>query len=185
MRSGKNEKNGMRLVKKGSEGLKSQSDPSFSEKTDIKRNDKKKKWKIRSVIFVMLGIFLLTGGASYYILRDLHETAENSRVKRFVILGGQSFKLAPFIIPFKENNQYTYITLSISFTMPNRELMDEIVEKKKQIRGIIYDILTVNINNVQDVSSLNRLKEFIISSVNGVLTAGKIKEAIITGFSVV
>jgi flagellar basal body-associated protein FliL len=59
------------------------------------------------------------------------------------------------------------------------------IEKNNWIRGIIYNILSNNIYVLENVSSLTKLKKFIINSVNQVLTAGKVNKAIITDFSTV
>ena len=63
--------------------------------------------------------------------------------------------------------------------------MDEMIEKNHWIRGIIYNILSNNIYVLENVSSLTKLKKFIINGVNQVLTAGKVNKAIITDFSTV
>ena len=63
--------------------------------------------------------------------------------------------------------------------------MDEMTEKNNWIRGIIYNILSENIYVLENVSSLMKLKKFIINGVNNVLTAGKVNKAIITDFSTV
>jgi flagellar basal body-associated protein FliL len=106
-------------------------------------------------------------------------------VKRFPVQTDRSIKFESFIIPFEEHGKFTYISLSISFELPNKELMDEMNKKNSLIRGIIYSILSQNIKLLTSVSSLEKLKELIIHSVNGVLTSGKVREPIITDFSTV
>jgi flagellar basal body-associated protein FliL len=105
--------------------------------------------------------------------------------KRFPVENDRSIKFDSFIIPFEEHGRFTYISLSISFELPNKELMKEMVEKNTLIRGIIYGLLSKNIKILTNVSSLEKLKELITHSVNDVLTAGKVNEPIITDFSAV
>ena len=59
------------------------------------------------------------------------------------------------------------------------------IDKNNWIRGVIYNILSDNIYALENVSSLMKLKQFIINGVNNVLTAGKVDNAIITEFSTV
>jgi hypothetical protein len=107
------------------------------------------------------------------------------QAKLFPIQNNGLVSFNSFIIPFEEQGKFTYITLSISFEMPNKELMDEMIEKNTRIRGILYSILDKNINILKNISSLEKLKELIAHSVNSVLTAGKVHEPIITDFSTV
>ena len=93
--------------------------------------------------------------------------------------------LAGFIIPFGGHGKFTYISLSISFELPNKELRDEMIQKNNLLRGVIYNILRQHIDILENISSLTKLKGFIINGVNGVLTAGKVNEAFITDFSTV
>ena len=61
----------------------------------------------------------------------------------------------------------------------NREQM---IQEKNRLRGIIYDMLTEEINGLKDVPSLEKLKKCIIRAVNGALSMGRINEAYITDF---
>ena len=105
--------------------------------------------------------------------------------KWFSVQNDPSIRLTSFIIPFEEHGKYTYISLSISFELPNKVLMDEMIKKNTQIRGIIYGILSKNINILNNISSLEKIKALIKHRVNGVLAAGKVNEPIITDFSTV
>ena len=55
-------------------------------------------------------------------------------------------------------------------------------KNKNQIKGIIYDLLKVEINKIKEVPSIEELKEFIIKGVNKVLSAGKVTEVYVTQF---
>jgi flagellar basal body-associated protein FliL len=81
-----------------------------------------------------------------------------------------------FVIPLKENRKFSYISLSIYFNLPNKEVMGEMIEKKGELRGIIYDILRAEINKTEEVPSMPELKGFIVRGVNAALSAGKVNE---------
>ena len=87
-----------------------------------------------------------------------------------------------FVIPLKENKKFTYISLSIYFNLPNKEIMGEMIEKKGELRGIIYDILREEINKTEEVPSMPELKGFIVRGVNAALSAGKVNEIYITKY---
>ncbi|MCK5570975.1 MAG: flagellar basal body-associated FliL family protein [Spirochaetes bacterium] len=147
----------------------------------LPKEKNKSKGKKKLFLFFVTGICLLAGGV-YYFSQNKNEKEITSRVKTFPISHDQSFILDSFIIPFKGNQRITYISLNISFKLSNRELMEEMLEKKGQLRGIIYDILGEEINKVKDAPSIQKLKELIIRGVNKVLAAGEVSEAIITDF---
>ncbi|GAG19995.1 unnamed protein product, partial [marine sediment metagenome] len=87
-----------------------------------------------------------------------------------------------FVIPLKENREFTYISLSISFSVPNIELKREMIEKKGRLRGIIYDMLREEMNKVKEIPPLEKLKESITRGVNAALSAGKVNKVYITNF---
>ncbi len=157
----------------------------FSKNKRTKGNPNYKIWKRRTFLFCAMGTFFVIGLSSYLFLKTRQEYIGTPIVKWFPVRDSQSIKFEPFIIPFSEHGKFTYISLSISFELPNKELMDEMIEKNNRLRGIIYNILSQNISILENVSSLMKLKKYIINGVNGVLTTGKVNEAIITDFSTV
>lgn len=157
----------------------------FSGNKNIKGNRDYNTWNRKYFLFCAVVAFFLIGLSSYLFLKPKNEYIGTSIVKWFPVGASQYIRFEPFIIPFGEHGKFTYISLSISFELPNKELRDEMIEKNNQLRGIIYNILRQHINILENVSSLTKLKGFIIDGVNGVLTAGKINEAIITDFSTV
>ena len=64
-------------------------------------------------------------------------------------------------------------------------LKNEIIEKKDQLRGMIYELLEQGINMVEDARSLEKIKTLILKKSNTILTSGEVREAIITDFSLV
>jgi len=157
----------------------------FFQKKNIKNKPKKHAWKKKVFICFMTGTLVLTGLSFYLILKNRQANVWIPQLKWFAIQNIKSIKFEPFIIPFREHGKFTYISLSISFELPNKELMDEMMEKNNWVRAIIYNILSDNIYALENVSSLMKLKQFIINGVNNVLTAGKVDNLIITDFSTV
>ena len=168
----------------------------FSKKKRQGRTSWKYRWKRKLLLLFIWGIFIFTGLLSYPFLKNIivrpmkptksrQVSSVMNQVKRFPVQSDRSVKFDSFIIPFEEHNRFTYISLSISFDLPNKDLKDEIDKKNTLIRGIIYKTLNKNIKILTTVSSLEKIKRLIINKVNGVLAGGKINEAIITDFSMV
>lgn len=157
----------------------------FFKKKNIKNKPKKHVWKKKAFFCFVTGTLLLAGLSLYPLLKNRSGHVWLPQLKWFSIQNSKSIKFEPFIIPFREHGKFTYISLSISFELPNKELMDEMIEKNNWIRGIIYNILCDNIYVLENVSSLMKLKKFIVNNVNNILTAGKVDNAIITDFSTV
>jgi flagellar basal body-associated protein FliL len=168
----------------------------FSKKKRQGRTSWKYRWKRKLFLLFIWGIFIFAGFLSYPLLKNLQVSPVNPtksrqvssvmpRVKLFPVQSDRSVNFDSFIIPFEEHGKFTYISLSISFELPNKDLKDEMYKKNTLIRGIIYRILSENIKILTTVSSLEELKELIIHRVNGVLAAGKVSEVIITDFSMV
>ena len=157
----------------------------FFQKKNTKDKPKKHVWKKKAFFIFVMGTLVLAGLSLYPLLKNRQENVWIPNLKWFPVQDSKSIKFAPFIIPFKEHGKFTYISLSISFELPNKELMGEMIEKNNWIRGIIYDILSDNIYVLENVSSLMKLKKFIINGVNNVLSSGKVDKAMITEFSTV
>jgi flagellar basal body-associated protein FliL len=157
----------------------------FFQKKHTKDKPKKHVWKKKAFFIFVMGTLVLAGLSLYLFLKTGLENVWIPQLKWFPIQNSKSIKFEPFIIPFREQGKFTYISLSISFELPNKELMDEMIEKNNWIRGIIYDILSDNIYVLENVSSLMKLKKFIINGVNNVLSSGKVDKAMITEFSTV
>ena len=157
----------------------------FFQKKNTKDKPKKHIWGKKAFFYFVTGVLLLAGFSLYPFLKPGQNNLWIPQLKWFPIQISPSMKFEPFIIPFKENSKFTYISLSISFELPNKELMGEMIEKNNWIRGVIYNILSENIYVLENVSSLMRLKKIIIDNVNDVLTSGRVNKAIITDFSTV
>jgi flagellar basal body-associated protein FliL len=143
--------------------------------------------KPRSSLFIAIGLCLLMGIGYLYLKGKIFNIIVDQKGKipeldRLAIPKDQLLIFPSFVIPFRENKRFSYISLSIYFNLPNKELMREMIEKKGELRGIIYDILRQEINKLKEVPSLEELKGFIIRGVNTALSAGKVNEVYITKF---
>ncbi len=87
-----------------------------------------------------------------------------------------------FVIPFEKNKRFTYMSLSISFRLPNEKLRQEMENKRKLLRAIIYDILVKEANNTEGLPSIESLKNSVYENINSALAGGKVKRVFITQF---
>ncbi len=144
--------------------------------------------KTRLSLFIAIGLCLLTGIGYLYLKGRVSNITVDKGGKipqfdRLAIPKDQLLIFPSFVIPLiKENRKFTYISLSIYFNLPNKEIMGEMIEKKGELRGIIYDILREKINKTEKVPSMPELKGFIVRGVNAALSAGKVNEIYITKY---
>ena len=160
---------------------------SIPEEEDSKGIEGKFREKKRLLLCIAVGLCLFIGIGYLYLKWKksnipLNQKEETRQVNRLAIPEAQLLIFPSFVIPSKENRGFTYISLSISFNVPNKELKREMIEKKGQLRGIIYDILREEIHKAKEIPSLKKLKEFIIRGVNIALSTGKVNEVYITKF---
>ena len=178
---------------------------SVPEKEDSKSTERKYGGKKRLSLVVAIGLCLLTGIGYFYLKEKKYPISVNQQevnqklnfainqkednhkektiqINRLGIPKDQLLIFQPFVIPFSENKEFTYFSLSISFNVPNKEIKREIIEKRNQLRGIIYDILREEMNKIKDIPPLDKLKSLIIRGINMTLSAGKVNEVYITKF---
>ena len=155
----------------------------------LRPRERRQKGGRRIVASVAIGVIALIGiGAGYFYLKQ-EKTAVPPNQGRgpgqtvsVSIPHEEVLVLEPFVIPAEGNKNFTYVFLSISMKLPNKEIKREVTEKKRPLRGIIYDTLAREIANTKEVPPLETLKEFIIRGVNGALSSGKISEVFISKF---
>ncbi len=135
------------------------------------------KLKMRPAILMAAGLFLLAGLGSFWLLNQGQETG---RLFRFSVRKDQLIRFNLFIIPYHNNNQFTYLSLDVSFKLSDKKLRLEMLEKREKLRGIIYEIMRHEINKVNQFPSLKKLKEIIVKGVNEVISNGKIHEIFVT-----
>lgn len=88
----------------------------------------------------------------------------------------------PFVIPFENTGEYTYIVVEVTFDVPDRKLHGELTEKQDRIRTIIYGILLDEVQKTKDVPSPAEIKKHINRDINAVLENGNINEVFVTRF---
>ena len=165
---------------------------SILEKEISKNNKRKYRGKRRLSLLIAIGMSLLTGIGYLYLQKEkipieshqkkINQEKESSRVQGFKVENDILLTFNSFVIPFKENKEFSCLSLSISFNLPNKELKREMIEKKYQLRGIIYDTLREEINKRKDVPPLERAKYLIIREIDKALSAGKVNEIYINQF---
>ena len=155
----------------------------------VKSPPKKRKTGGKRGLFILIltGIALILSvgylNLKYNILSLNEQKIESVPEKRhFPILKEETITFDSFIVPFTENKRFTYISLSIVFRLPNKEISREMSRKKDYIRGILYDMFTEEINRANEIPPMDHLKESIIRTVNRALSTGMVKEVFITQF---
>jgi len=145
----------------------------------------KHRGKKKVSLCIALGLCLLIGIGYLYLKEkefDIPQEEKTSQSHILKIPKDQLLLFPSFVIPLKERKRFTYISLSISLNVPNKELRQEIIAKKEQLRGIMYDILREEINRIEEIPPLEKIKEFLTRRVNMALSAGKVNEVYITKF---
>lgn len=107
---------------------------------------------------------------------------DSTRLHGFQIPKDQLVLFDSFVIPLREKKGLTYIFLSISFNVPNKELKREITVKRERLRGIIYDILREEIDRLDTIPPLDEIKRFLVGKINIALSVGKINKIYITKY---
>ena len=146
-------------------------------------NRSKGKWSL----FMVLVIALFIGVGFFYVKYGKYSSNGeklNLVTKRnvFPIPKGELIAFDPFIVPFNENERFTYMSLSIVIGLPNKELRYEINGKRDRIRGILYDMFLGEINRENRIPPIDHLKKSIIRTVNGALSGGEVKEVYVTQY---
>lgn len=163
-------------------------DEATFEEEDQERHQRPKKGKRGVWVYIALGLFCLLIGLGYLYrergkpVAPPHQTKGSTAVAKVASINDHLLVFDPFVVPFKGGGQYTYLLLSISFKLPNKQLKREIIEVKEQIRGILYDVLKEEINKTEDIPSPQELKGFLTEGLNMVLYKERVDEVYITKF---
>jgi len=143
------------------------------------------KGKVQLSLFIAIGVICFSGIGYYFLKGNISPLTSNQingskQVAKFAIPTDQLLVFDSFVIPFKQRTKFSYISLTIAFKSQDREIIGEMIEHKWRLRGIIYEMLSKEINGLNDVPSLEKLKDCIIRAVNGSLSMGKINDVYIT-----
>jgi flagellar basal body-associated protein FliL len=143
--------------------------------------------KSKFLLVIAIGVSLFLGIGYIYVKPD-NLKLNNKKLdivperKGFPIPKGESAIFDPFIVPFKNNTRFTYISLSIVISLPNNEVRNEMTRKRDRIRGILYDMFIEEVNRENKIPPIDHLKKSIIRTVNRVLSVGEVKEVFVTQF---
>jgi flagellar basal body-associated protein FliL len=110
-----------------------------------------------------------------------HDVKENPQ-HRLPVPKDRLIHFHSLVIPFHGSKNFTYLSFSISFYVPNNKVREEIERREVHLRGIMYDMLTQEINQTREVPSLEILKEVIVQGINASLSSGSVREAYISRF---
>ena len=174
---------GADLKSKEGEGEGKETKP-IPEEEDSKSDKKRYKSKKKLTLLIAIGVCFLSG-TGYLFLKFGTSLLQNDKtrlIERYDVPKNQNITFHSFVIPFKENSDFTYISLSITFDLPNREVKREILENKDRLRGVVYDVLKAEINRYPEVPPIEKLKGPILEGVNGVLYNDKVKDIYIDQF---
>ena len=177
------------LFKEESDVTEEEETESVSREENLRPRERRQKGGRRRVASFMIGLIALIGiGTGYLYLKQEKIAVSPIQGKgpdQTVSVStphDEVLVLEPFVIPAEGNKNFTYVFLSISIKLPNKEVKRELTEMKRPLRGIIYDTLAREIANTKEVPPLETLKEYIIAGVNGALSNGKISEVFISKF---
>lgn len=92
--------------------------------------------------------------------------------------------LEPFIVPYDDNEDYTYITMDLSFKFTEKELQKELMLKLNNVREIIYDVLLIEVEKKEIARSMERTKEIIRSEINCILEKGQIHDVFVNRYNI-
>ncbi len=151
----------------------------------VRRRNYGTKSKFLLVIAIGISLFL---GIGYIYVKPNNLKLNNKKLdivpgrKVFPIPKGESIIFDPFIVLFKNNTRFTYISLSIVISLPNNEVRNEMTRKRDRIRGILYDMFIEEVNRENRIPPIDHLKKSIIRTVNRVLSVGVVKEVFVTQF---
>ena len=181
------EEDAAELSEDGLDGLVDDWIDAISDEENEKNDHKGLRRKKGIALCIALGLCCVIGGGYLYLKQvrshgSSYQKEEMKTVGRVPGTKDQLLPLHPFIVPFKENNKFTYLFLSIVFQFPNKQVEREILDLKDQLRGIIYDIVREEIQETKEGPSLEKLKFSVIEGVNGVLSSGKVDGVYITKF---
>ncbi len=165
----------------------------ISKEKDAEDPKKKYKGKNKLVIFVAekykrkrklfiaaaIGLCLLTG-AGYLSLQNKKEKAPQAI--KLPVMAGRSLVFDSFVIPFRDNDKFAYLSLDIVFRLMDSAIAEEMTVKRELLRGVIYDLLREEVNKTGKLPPVDKLKKYILEGVNNALSTGKVKEAYIVDF---
>jgi flagellar basal body-associated protein FliL len=144
--------------------------------------DSKEKNKLILTCILLVFIFMISAfflGRYFLSKKNIPEAVPTT------IPEVQLTKFDSFVIPYTGRKNYSYISLSVSFYLPQEAVRLEIDEKKHLLRGTIYELISRQAQQSGQGPSLLQLKDLIRKAVNRKLSAGQVNELFITHYLVI
>lgn len=138
------------------------------------------------IVLVAL-LCVLVGGGFLYVKKETSNLLPNQERQtalavKVSVPQEHLLSFDPFVVPVPGNRKFTYILLSISFKLPNKEIKREMIQRRSQLRGIIYEVLAGKVRESRELPALDHLKGLIIREVDRSLSSGNLGEVYITKF---
>jgi len=181
--------------------LEAESNEESPENDSQKGIGKKLKGKKWLWLLILTGLLLLSAAGGYFLVkRKIFFFSSNENVKQnlntandlqqrrpaqVVIKKEETLEFKSFVIPFKPSGKFTYISLSITCKLPDKEAKRKMILEKKRIRAMIYNTIKEKINIYIETSSLQVLKTIIIRAVHDTLATDRINYIEIKDFQAV
>jgi flagellar basal body-associated protein FliL len=138
------------------------------------------------IVLVAL-LCVLVGGGLLYVKKETSNLLPNQERQtalavKVSVPQEHLLSFDPFVVPVPVNRKFTYIFLSISFKLPNKEIKREMIQRRSQLRGIIYEVLAGKVRESRELPALDHLKGLIIRELERSLYTGNLGEVYITKF---
>ena len=138
------------------------------------------------IVLVAL-LCVLVGGGFLYVKKEASNLLPNQERQtdlavKVSVPQEHLLSFDPFVVPVPVNRKFTYILLSISFKLPNKEIKREMIQRRSQLRGIIYEVLVGKVRESRELPALDHLKQLIIRELDRSLYTGNLGEVYITKF---
>ena len=139
------------------------------------------------VVIVVVSVLLATGGSYFMLLKfgglNDNNKKEKTETKETIKKLGPTTKLSQFLVNLSDGQQY--IKVNITFEVNNEKVVEEVTNRKPQIRDTIISILrTKKYKEITSNKGTRELRTEIMNNVNRVLVKGKITNVFFTEFVV-
>ncbi len=137
------------------------------------------------LIYILLVLVLVLGISAIFLGKSFLGKKNISEAVPVTIPEVQLINFDSFVIPYTGGKNYSYISLSASFYLPQEAVRLEIDEKKLLLRGTIYELINRQTQQSGWDPSLLQLKDLIRKAVNRKLSSGQVDELFITHYLVI
>lgn len=174
--------------------LKTSSSRSDDKKIEEAGGNEAKKRSTILIFLIPLVFVMVVGGGGFFAYTKLFASAaeelkpgkaakaENPGKEGAV---GPMMAFQPFVVNLAGNGGKRYMKLNLEAELSSPEQNEELKKRLPQVRDAIILLLSSkNFADIQDIGGKNKLREELISRVNGLLKTGKIRNVYFTEFVV-